>query len=414
MPSEDHMSDEYVAKLMSKDAKESTIRYSALGLQALLPKRPTTNAPRPNTRFLKNIIRETDSHNAALKSKETEEARLRLIRLQGVGDPQRSSRDRKRGSSREGRLFRYEDADAENGARQKRRRLDDEEDEARDRRSRRSEQISSRTSTRAKDKDPSENNRPRRRREASSEDGRSESELSTRYRRRRHHHRTRRTRSRSSSADRSADRSRHHQDHDRDKDRRRRRSRSRSRDRAHEIRKPHRRKDGPRSITPDTKKLAKNSKASPPPPASKPPSDPNDTDSDPLESLLGPAPPPPAPKVRPRGRGTFASSSAMDARFSSNYDPSVDVLPNSDSENDWDQALEALRDRRRWQQQGADRLRAAGFTEEEVGKWEKGGEKTEEDVRWRGRGEGREWDRGKVLGEDGVETRAEWGRLKGT
>jgi len=35
-------------------------------------------------------------------------------------------------------------------------------------------------------------------------------------------------------------------------------------------------------------------------------------------------------------------------------------------------------------------------------------------VKWRGRGEGREWDRGKVVTEDGVETGAEWGRLKGT
>ena len=39
MPSEDHISDDYVAKLITKDAKESTIRYSAFGLQELLPKR---------------------------------------------------------------------------------------------------------------------------------------------------------------------------------------------------------------------------------------------------------------------------------------------------------------------------------------------------------------------------------------
>ena len=91
------------------------------------------------------------------------------------------------------------------------------------------------------------------------------------------------------------------------------------------------------------------------------------------------------------------------------------MRPDPDTEDDWDQALEALRDRQRWKQQGADRLRAAGFTEEEVGKWENtGGEKREEDVRWRGRGEDREWDRGKVVGEEGIETMPEWGRLKGT
>lgn len=135
------------------------------------------------------------------------------------------------------------------------------------------------------------------------------------------------------------------------------------------------------------------------------------SDSDPLESIIGPLPHAAAPKVKARGRGTF--SSAIDAHFSSHYDPTEDILPNSDSEVGWDQALEALRDRQRWKQQGAERLRAAGFTAEEVGKWEKGGEKRQEDVRWSSKGEKREWDRGKVVGEDGVETKAEWSQTKG-
>lgn len=105
----------------------------------------------------------------------------------------------------------------------------------------------------------------------------------------------------------------------------------------------------------------------------------------------------------------------MDSHFSSTYDPATDVKYDSDLEDDWDQALEALRDRQRWKQQGADRLRAAGFTDEEVKKWEKGGEKTEQDVKWAKKGEGREWDRGKVVDDDGlVDVKAEWGRLKGT
>lgn len=78
-------------------------------------------------------------------------------------------------------------------------------------------------------------------------------------------------------------------------------------------------------------------------------------------------------------------------------------------------ALEALRDRQKWKQEGADRLRAAGFTAEEVKKWERGGERSEEDVRWRKHGEGREWDRGKVVADDGmVDVQPEWGRLKDT
>lgn len=103
---------------------------------------------------------------------------------------------------------------------------------------------------------------------------------------------------------------------------------------------------------------------------------------------------------------------AMDARFSSTYDPTADVHLQSDAEDDWGDALEALRDRQKWKQQGAERLRAAGFSDEQIGKWEKGGEKTEEDVRWAAKGEGREWDRGKVLSEDGhIDLKAEWGRL---
>ena len=110
----------------------------------------------------------------------------------------------------------------------------------------------------------------------------------------------------------------------------------------------------------------------------------------------------------------------MDDHFSKNYDPANDAHPDPDLEiDDWDQAFEALRDRQKWQKQGAERLKAAGFTDEEVSKWanSKGPstatERSEEDVRWRGRGEGREWDRGKVVTGDGVETGAEWGRLKG-
>ena len=136
----------------------------------------------------------------------------------------------------------------------------------------------------------------------------------------------------------------------------------------------------------------------------------SDHDSDPLDAIIGPMPRKQTSKVHLRGRGAFALTSAIDSHFSSNYDPAADIHPRSDSENDWDQALEALRDRQRWKEQGADRLRSAGFTEEEVAKWEKGGEKREEDLRWRGHGEGREWDRGKVVEVDGVVSlKPEWG-----
>lgn len=119
--------------------------------------------------------------------------------------------------------------------------------------------------------------------------------------------------------------------------------------------------------------------------------------------------------MKSRGRGTFSHLSGIDSRFSAGYDPAVDVQPSLD-DDDWDQALEALRDRQKWKQQGADRLRAAGFTDEEVIKWEKGGEKREEDVVWSKRGEGREWDRGKIIDEenDAVGFESTFGRLKDT
>ena len=62
----------------------------------------------------------------------------------------------------------------------------------------------------------------------------------------------------------------------------------------------------------------------------------------------------------------------MDSHFADTYDPTADVTPDAevlDDGNDWDSALEALRDRQKWRQQGAERLRAAGFTDAEVDKW---------------------------------------------
>lgn len=124
----------------------------------------------------------------------------------------------------------------------------------------------------------------------------------------------------------------------------------------------------------------------------------NDTDSDSLEDTFGPRPP---SKVQPRGRGATRGSSSMDSRFASNYDPKSDVqLDKEDLRDDWDDALEALRDRAKYRQQGADRLREAGFTEDQIKKWEKGDEKTIDDVQWTKAGERREWDRGKDVDQE--------------
>lgn len=120
-------------------------------------------------------------------------------------------------------------------------------------------------------------------------------------------------------------------------------------------------------------------------------------DSDPLDDLIGPAPP---PNVKPRGRGAYRGTSGMDSRFATDYDPKTDVHMEDDVRDDWDDALEAMRDRAKFRQQGAARLREAGFTKEQVEKWEKGDEKSIDDVQWTKAGEKREWDRGKDVEKD--------------
>ena len=85
----------------------------------------------------------------------------------------------------------------------------------------------------------------------------------------------------------------------------------------------------------------------------------------------------------------------MDGRFSESFDPQSNSHPEEEEADDWEEAVEVFRDRQRWKQQGADRLRAAGFTDDEVKKWERGAERDIDDVKWTKAGEGREWDRGK-------------------
>ena len=132
------------------------------------------------------------------------------------------------------------------------------------------------------------------------------------------------------------------------------------------------------------------------------------------------------PPTRIRGRGAHRLAShgaAMDTHFSKDYDPKSDLHPDSEPEDereDWDMALEALRDRQAWKQKHADRLREAGFNETEIQLWEKSGkEKAPQDVKFIGKGEMREWDVGKESesnakperGDGGLETA--WKRKDG-
>jgi hypothetical protein len=85
-------------------------------------------------------------------------------------------------------------------------------------------------------------------------------------------------------------------------------------------------------------------------------------------------------------------------------------------DDDWELALEALRDRARWKQKGEDRLREAGFNSDIVERWKsstpvatRSDEGLVENVKWSTKSEGREWDRGKFVDDDGqINVKASW------
>ena len=342
MPLGEALDDDYVINLLKKDAEADQKRYLTTGLGSLLTKHSRGNAPKPNTRFLKNIIKDTDAHNAALKSKEEEESRRRLRELRTgkrrlePDDLTEGSSKRRRGEEKQGRW-----ASALGG-------LGGNAKPRADQRSRHDSRPSEANSK------PSEDNRhDRAKSRGQLRAGNERSRERSASRSRSPTQRSKYAKYRSRSPERPSTASRH--------------------DRI--------RTTSGRTTTPE-----------------------------PLEDFLGPEPP---SNTAPRGRGA-QNASAMDDRFDSSYNPKSDIdLEPDEDRDDWDMALEALRDRAKWQAQGADRLRAAGFTEQEVSKWEKGGEKDVEDVRWRKKGEGREWDRGKVVGSDGrVDVAAAWVKSK--
>ncbi|KAI9645248.1 hypothetical protein NHQ30_005983 [Ciborinia camelliae] len=436
-----YLTDEYVADLLAKDAKASSIKYSSMGLEAYAKEsKPPANKPKPNTRFLRNIIRDTDNHNSALLAKEAADARARLeslsngerqrkiapvdIRRRQLGDikailggpVKRKREDSGRGSGGNGDTLRMGDGVGTEST--KIRKLRDGEDN--DRRSRRKDidisaelighrrRESRRTENRDKDEDLNgEKRRSKDMRRKHQDDYLGEGD--NKPQRREHRQRQ------------SISEDREHAKDERMK-RHRERSRSprelRSKDASYRERDRSPQRKRKRSISPTSEDERKSSHRSHKHSTSRakqlPEREPS-SDSDPLDSIIGPRPATDKQPLRIRGRGaaSLGSTSVMDSRFHDDYDPKSDVQLTPQEEDDWDQALEALRDRQKWQTQGANRLRDAGFSEEEVKKWERGGEKREEDVKWRGKGESREWDRGKVVRGDGtVGFETGWGTEK--
>jgi hypothetical protein len=129
--------------------------------------------------------------------------------------------------------------------------------------------------------------------------------------------------------------------------------------------------------------------------------------SDPLEELIGPAPPP-----RARGRA-LGSSSNFDRVFDPAYDPKSDVhIDCEDMSQDWDEAVDAFRDQQAMKMKQRERLLQAGFTEDELNLSNKAGpdidkERDIDSFKWAKKGESREWDKGKTIEQDdGTESSA--------
>ncbi|KAI0192851.1 hypothetical protein F4808DRAFT_363390 [Astrocystis sublimbata] len=399
-PTHEMLTDDYVADLLAKEASDCSLKYSAMGLDAFKPDKRPAHQPKPNTRFLNNIIRDTTSHNHALLAKENADSRARLRELEEAERRKRDEENQKIRRSRPGpndtRKRMLGDIAAILGGPSKRRRPEEGD------RKRSSNVPEGDERDEGNERDRKGKGREPRHREEASE--------------RKSH--TRRDRSRDDH-----DNSRRHS-HRHEKSRRDHRSASpearEDRHRRHRARSPREKDDRRRSHHHLQKEETQQ------PTASSNRDHDSNSDSDPLDDIIGPAPPSKS-IVRRRGRGTISAMSGIDSRFAADYDPTVDVTPDPDDagSDDWDNAVETFRDRQKWKQQGADRLRAAGFTDEQIRKWEKGDKKDESDVTWNKAGGVREWDRGKVVDEDGRLSPApasisvsasslEFGRLKGT
>ncbi|KAK7946055.1 uncharacterized protein PG986_010376 [Apiospora aurea] len=418
-PKHELLTDDYVADVLAKEAADCSLKYSAMGLEAFnQPSKRPAHQPKPNTRFLNSIIRDTTNHNRALLAKESADSAQRLRSLDRSKENERQSEQdrhrRQRPDPKDTRKRMLGDIAAIIGDSSKKRRVDDGTDRfaARAKSTRDTASDAPKTELRIKgrssrrDEDSLESrsgsNRNARKELFADPDARDPASSSTssrrdstrelfadhderhgltRPRRRRSHSRDRRDREDKPSS--SSSRHRHHSTRDRDNVGESSTSSSRYRERRG-------------SHSKDASPPHSHSRRARSPVATKD----DELDSDPLEDMIGPAPATQQQPVRKRGRGAVAGTSGIDRRFASDYDPKVDVALDADAEDDdWGTSLEALRDRQRWKQQGGDRLRAAGFSEEQVKKWERGGQdgwgSREEDVRWVKHSEEREWDRGK-------------------
>lgn len=287
--------------------------------QASRPK----HLPKPNTQFLRNIIKVTDSHNKALLAKEAEESRARLKDLDRASD-RHKSRDPSQSANverqdklrsriqdkRDGRSRKSEDDD-----RSHRLHRTGEDRILRDARRSRTDGARHRSDS---TKDDSRRD-SRRHRSSKSLDTYTDtdSKESKRDSRRRRHSKDRRSR---------------HQGQDQHA--RRYRSRSPTKHRSHE-KSSKQRLQYERSRSPSRPdNVGREDKPIPPP---------SDDGSSSGDESIGPAPP-----QAIRGRGDIGESSGIDRRFSDSYDPKVDIEwpGETNAPGDWDATVAAYRSRK--------------------------------------------------------------------
>ncbi|RYP42627.1 hypothetical protein DL768_010302 [Monosporascus sp. mg162] len=408
MPPQDLLTDDYVAELLAKEAADCSLKYSAMGLDAYKSDKRPAHQPKPNTRFLNNIIRDTNSHNRALLAKENAESRARLRELEEAENQRRREEERRLRKVKPGpsdtRKRMLGDIAAHLGGSSKKRKTES-TDSSTSRSEDRNFKAASQRSGSGGGKETSRRDGDGKQKISQKElladsdsayrDQGRRSEKSRKSSRRGSHSDGEKGKGRGARKDlfTEVDGMRHHTYRGKDPDQYGRTRSPSSRERSHRHRSPSRKSP----LFDDHDSSSRRRRISP----LRSRNDRSGSDSDPLDDIIGPAPAP-EPAIRRRGRGANSNTSGIDSRFAPDYDPRLDVTPEpEDPEGDWDNAVEAFRDRVKWKQQGAERLRSAGFTEEQIRKWEKGGEKDESDVRWTESGGLREWDRGKVISDDG-------------
>ncbi|KAJ0269179.1 hypothetical protein Brms1b_012650 [Colletotrichum noveboracense] len=360
------LTDDYVAELLAKEANDCSLKYSSMGMEAFRSDKKPANMPKPNTRFLRHIIKDTNTHNKNLLAKEAAESQARLKNLEHAEEKER----RKRAGPQDIRKRQMGDIKAILGGHKEK-------------------------PTRADERSHKKDGSPPRRRHR---DGRSESP----ERGGRRHHRSR-DESDSEREERRGHKSSRRRSRSPNDKSRRHRHRSplgsgKGKDgdgedlmsASHRTRRERSRERTGFSIKGSSRRAAQRQDSA------------AASDSDPLDEFIGPAPPEP---VRSRGRGAASALSGIDKRFEADYDPKMDVemedTAGAGAEN-WDDAVEAFRDRQKWRQNQEQRMRAAGYGEDMIKKWRTGEQKDERDVRWAKAGEKREWDRGKEGGMSGL------------